>query len=169
MKGLEFPVGIAIDVGISTGNLVDWSRDLGGMSVGPVCSQSRNSSLFSCLPPVRTVNGTTSPKWEPKETRFWRFFFLKLVLWAFCSELRLTHQSRIKQNLRPPMSRGWYPFAYAHNFYFELAVWGSIQEAKYSHIWSPATMWNLSTTICFTLHLLIWLALLKLWLCLKIL
>ena len=52
----------------------------------------------------------------------------------------------ISQNLRPPKSCGWSPFAHAYYFYFELAVWGSIQESKYTVIYSPCHLWNSNLT-----------------------
>ena len=52
----------------------------------------------------------------------------------------------ISQNLRPPISCGWSPFAHAYYFYFELAVWGLIQESKYTVIYSPCHSWNSNLT-----------------------
>ena len=113
---------------------LDWSRDLGGMSVGPVCSQSRNSSLFSsaiCLNSVRH----SFPEWKPKHTWFQRFSSRQPAVLSFLFRASVCTPIKDQAKSEAAYIKWALSICACVLFYFELTVQGSIQEAKYTVIY----------------------------------
>ena len=136
MKGLEFPVGITIEVGIGTGNcswLVAWlGRDVRWPSM------FRNREIHFCslvclLSEQWTAllhrNGNPrKPDFDDFPSRSW---FCGLSVQSFD-----LHTSRGSSKIWGRLYHvGGLLLRMRTIFYFELAVWGSIQEAKYTVIY----------------------------------